>query len=226
MASQGISSKYVEGLRLSERERALLIEQMKKSGLADRRKSPRIIIEGNFSVLLTMDSPGGSTAYFRIYPWDLSRGGVGFFHRSFVYPGTRCSYTGLTFDGEPFTIKGEVVRCAHVSGQVHAVGTKLDAEIDPEKYLGSGAGVGDAPPVADWWSQAVTRAAAVSKLSREHATAEAIRAAAALLMDHLGTEPTTVSAAPANRGEPGASAPNSPVPAACSPHEAPAAKAA
>lgn len=206
MATQGISSKYVEGLRLSERERALLIEQMKKTGLADRRKSPRLIVEGNFSVLLTMEAPGGSSAFFRIYPWDLCRTGVGFFHRSFVYPGTRCSYTGLTFDGEPFTIKGEVVRCAHVSGNVHAVGTKLDAEIDPERFLGSGAGAGDAPPVEDWWSRAVTRAAAVSKLSREHAAAESIRAAAALLMDHLRTEPAALPTAPTGRGDSGASA--------------------
>jgi hypothetical protein len=189
MANQGISSKYVEGLRLSERDRAILIEQMKKSGLADRRKSPRIVVEGTFSVLLTMEAIGGSPAFYRIYPWDLSRSGVGFFHRSFVYPGTRCSFTGLTFDGEPFTLKGDVVRCAHVSGNVHAVGTRLDAEIEPERFLGSST-PGDAPHVADWWSQAVTYAAIVSKLGREKAPVQAIRAAAAALSQHLATDPT------------------------------------
>ena len=188
MASQGISSKYVEGLRLSERDRTALLEQMKKSGLADRRKSPRVVIEGTFSVLLTMEALGGSPCFFRIYPWDLSRGGLGYFHRSFVYPGTRCTFTGLTFDGEPFTIKGEVVRCAHVSGNVHAVGTKLDAEIEPEHFLGSGT-YSNAPHVADWWSQTVTHAAAISKLGREHAPAEAVRRAAALLAAHLATDP-------------------------------------
>ena len=111
MAAQSIPIKYIEGMRLSERERTVLIELMKKSGVTDRRKSPRIVVEGNFSVLLTMDAPGGSTAYFKIYPWDLSRGGVGFFHRAFVYPGTRCTFIGRTFEGKPLTIKGEVVRC-------------------------------------------------------------------------------------------------------------------
>ncbi len=194
MASQGISSKYVEGLRLSERDRTALLEQMKKSGVADRRKSPRVVIEGTFSVLLTMEAIGGAPAYFRIYPWDLSRGGLGFFHRSFVYPGTRCTFTGLTFDGEPFTIRGEVVRCAHVSGNVHAVGTKLDAEIEPEHFLGSGT-CSSTPHVADWWSQAVTLAASVSKLGREHAPEEAVRNAAALLTAHLATKPATAQPA-------------------------------
>ncbi len=191
MATQSISAKYVDGLRPTERERAVLIELMKKSGVAERRKSPRIVIEGTFSVLLTMDAPGGSTTHFRIFPWDLSRGGVGFFHRSFVYPGTRCSFIGLTFDGEPFTIKGEVVRCSHVSGSVHAVGTKLDAEIDPERYLGSAAvgAPGDAGRGQDWWTQVVARAAALSKLGREKAPAETIRKAAELLTQHLATDP-------------------------------------
>src|SRR4051812_17809400 len=102
MAAQHIAVKYLEGLRLSERERAHMIEVMKKNGFADRRKSPRVMVEGGFSVLLTMDAPGGSTSYFRIYPWDLSRGGLGFFHRSFVYPGTRCNFAGLMCGGRPF----------------------------------------------------------------------------------------------------------------------------
>ena len=69
MAAQGLPAKYIEGLRLSERERTILIEQMKKSGVADRRKNPRIIIEGNFSVLLTMDYPGGSQAHLNMQPF-------------------------------------------------------------------------------------------------------------------------------------------------------------
>lgn len=227
MASQGISSKYVEGLRLSERDRTLLLDQMKKNGLADRRKSPRMVVEGTFSVLLTMEATGGSPSFFRIYPWELSRGSLGFFHRSFVYPGTRCSFTGLTFGGEPFTLKGEVVRCAHVSGNVHTVGAKLDAEIEPEHFLGGG-GVPDGIVAAeDWWTQVVARAAAVSKLGREKAPADAIRAAAKALAQHLATDPATITvptpaADPAAPAEPAHQTHGSGHPA----HAAPAAKAA
>ena len=201
MAAPAISVKYIEGMRLTERERAALIEIMKKSGAADRRKSPRIVVEGNFSVLLTMDAPGGSTSYFKIYPWDLSRGGVGFFHRAFVYPGTRCTFMGLTFEGKPFTITGEVARCSHVSGSVHAVGTKLDAEIDPEAMLGahaiaqSTATGAQSAHVEDWWSRIGTEVGVISRLARDKASPEAIRKAAQILSKHLATEPT-IPAAP------------------------------
>src|SRR6476659_6715790 len=93
-------------------------------------------VEGIFSVLVTMESAGGSTTCFKIYPWDLSKNGLGFFHRAFVYPGTKGVFTGLTFCGQPFTIKGDVVRCTHVSGNVHAVGTKLESDVNPEDLLG------------------------------------------------------------------------------------------
>jgi hypothetical protein len=210
MAEQSIPAKYMEGLRLPERDRAHMIEQIKKSGMADRRKSPRVVVEGSFSVLLTMDAPGGSTSHFRIYPWDLSRGGVGFFHRSFVYPGTRCTFAGLTFDGQPFSIKGEVVRCSHVSGNVHAVGTKLEAEIDPEQILGPlDAGVsgsaGDGSSVQDWWSKVGASAAAISKLAREKAPVDAIRKAGAVLAEHLAADPATpANATPADAPAPAA----------------------
>ncbi len=200
MAAQVIPPKYIEGMRLTERERSALIEQMKKSGVADRRRSPRLVVEGSFSVLLTMDAPGGSTSYFKIYPWDLSRSGLGFFHRAFVYPGTRCSFIGLTFEGKPFTLTGEVVRCAHVSGNVHAIGTKLDVEIDPESMLGAHAPAqaapsGTAPDHADdWWSRITTETAALSKLARDKAPAETIRKAAETLTRHLATEPTPAPA--------------------------------
>jgi hypothetical protein len=201
MSAAAVPAKYVEGMRLTERERAVLIDQMKKSGVADRRKSPRIVADGNFSVLLTMDSPGGNSAHFRIYPWDLSRGGLGFFHRAFVYPGTRCTFTGLTFGGLPFTIKGEVVRCSHVSGSVHTVGTKLDAEIDPDELLGAHAADNlsvneKSPRVDDWWTQIGSHTCELSKLARDKAAPDVIRKCIASLVQHASTQPAAAPAAP------------------------------
>ncbi|HVU62351.1 MAG TPA: hypothetical protein VHC70_00130, partial [Phycisphaerales bacterium] len=104
MSAPAATARFLEGIRLTEHERGLLIEQMKKSGVVERRKNPRLIVDGSLAMLITMDSPGGSSACFRIYPWDISRGGVGFFHRSFVYPGTRCTMSGVARSGSPFSI--------------------------------------------------------------------------------------------------------------------------
>jgi hypothetical protein len=160
---------------------------MKKSGVTDRRKSPRIIIEGNFTVLLTMESPGGSSTHFKIYPWDISRAGLGFFHRAFVYPGTKCSYVGLTAAGQPFSVKGEVVRCTHVSGNVHAIGTKLETEVDPDVLLGpnSGDGISVAPAATEeWWSHLASMAGELARLAGEKASTEAVKKHLARLNQH------------------------------------------
>jgi hypothetical protein len=206
MSAPTTTSKFLEGMRLSDHERGLLIDQMKKSGAVERRKNPRLIVDGTFSMLLTMDSPGGNSSCFRIYPWDLSKGGIGFFHRSFVYPGTRCTFAGVTFSGKPFNLTGEVVRCSHVSGHAHAVGTKLDTEIEPEDLigphaLGGGAGIGQASS-DDWWAKFGGFAAELAKLARERATPEAIRACVASVSMHACTQPSAKGAGAAKAERP------------------------
>lgn len=173
---------YIEGMKLTERERAMLIELMKKTGIAERRRHPRLVVEGGLALLCTMDFPGGSSAHFRIYPWDISKSGLGFFHRAYLYPGTKCTFTGKTFDHQPFSIKGDVALCAHVSGNVHTVGVKLEFEIDPEMLLGESAMSTAPTPTAspadvpkNWWAQIVADSEELCRLAREQADEEAIR---------------------------------------------------
>jgi hypothetical protein len=178
------SSKFNEGLRLTETERAVLLERMKRTGVADRRRSPRIIVEGLFPVLMTMVAPEGGVAHLKIYPWDISRHGLGFFHWSLVYPGTRCTFRGVDGRGQPFSITGEVVRCSHVSGNVHAVGTKLDAEIDPELLLGEhGSG-----HQADWWAAIAAHATEIAAMAGRRSSVESLRVRAAEMMRLLSTD--------------------------------------
>lgn len=145
-ASTALAAGYSEGLRPTERERAALLRAMEKDKNFEKRKFPRMMLEGRFSVLLQLEYLGGSTGSFRVYPWDLSKGGLGFFHRAYVHPGTKCTINGAMSDGQPICMKGEVVRCEHVSGTVHTVGVKFEMEIDPEVFLGEGAFATPTPP--------------------------------------------------------------------------------
>lgn len=192
--------EYIEGMRLSERERALLIEQMKKLGIAERRRHPRLVVEGGLSLLCTMEFPGGSAAYFKIYPWDISKSGVGFFHRAYIYPGTKCTFVGNTFDHQPFSIKGDVMSSVHVSGCVHTVGVKLEFEIDPEMLLGEQAAacapVAPASPAdvpQDWWAQLAQQSDELSKMARDHADEDLIRKKIAALKQRAATVPSAAS---------------------------------
>lgn len=216
----------MEGLRLTERERAVLIEQMRKAGLSDRRRLPRSIIEGSICLLLTMEYPGGSSARFRIYPWDLHKGGLAFLHRAFVYPGTRCTLTGDTFDHQPISIRGDVVRCDHVGGIVHSVGLKFEMDVDPEVFVGeqAAATLGQAAPPppgaapdksADWWTALAEMAAEVAKLAQERAPADALRKRTAALVAQVNSAGGPRIDGPA---EPGAAAGAPPAHAAAPSH--------
>jgi len=134
-----LTAGYSEGLRPTERERAALIRAMERDKNFEKRKFPRMMLEGKFSVLLQIEYVGGSTGSFRVYPWDLSSSGLGFFHRAYVHPGTRCTINAMTTDQQPVTLKGEVARCEHVSGTVHTASIKFEMEVDPEIFLGEGA---------------------------------------------------------------------------------------
>lgn len=199
MAAPGMPAQYIEGIKLSERERAVLIDQMKKSGAADKRKHPRLVVEGGFSLLCLMEFPGGSSAQFRIYPWDISKGGLAFFHRAYIYQGTKCTFTGNTIDGQPTSFKGDVVRCSHVSGTVHTVGVKLEMEIDPEVFLGESGAAGAAPAAtgekdADWWSHIATHAKELQKLADTHASAEVIKKQIVALVQEANNPPKNPAA--------------------------------
>lgn len=138
-AIAALTPGYSEGLRPTERERAALLRAMERDKNFEKRKFPRMMLEGKFSVLAQLEYLGGSTGSFRVYPWDLSNCGLGFFHRAYVHPGTKCTINGITTDGQPVTLKGEVARCEHVSGTVHTVGIKFEMDVDPEIFLGEGA---------------------------------------------------------------------------------------
>jgi CheY-like chemotaxis protein len=66
---------------------------------------------------------------------NLSRGGLGLLHSTFMYPGTRViAYLQRTDGGTP-GLRGRVVRVQHRGGVVHEIGIKFDKDINPRDYL-------------------------------------------------------------------------------------------
>lgn len=208
--SEQVATQYIEGMKLSERERAVLIEKLRKSGASDRRKHTRMETDGNFNMLLSMTYPGGASSHFRIYPWELSQGGLAFFHRAFIYSGTRCNFTGRTTDGQPFSFNGEVMHCHHVTGLVHTVGVKFEMEMDPEIFLGEAAVRAAGGAIADVPEDAMHKGVAehaqeLIRLSQSHAGVEQIKRRVGMLMQQLSpgnaAAPPT-GAAPASPDQP------------------------
>ncbi len=66
---------------------------------------------------------------------NLSRGGVGLLHSTFMYPGTQMTVFLQRFDGTSPGLRGKVVRIQHRGGVVHEIGVKFDREINPRDYM-------------------------------------------------------------------------------------------
>ncbi|MBZ0171113.1 MAG: PilZ domain-containing protein, partial [Phycisphaerales bacterium] len=61
---------------------------------------------------------------------NLSKGGIGLLHRSYLHLGTRCDVTLEHPTLGEIVQAGAVIRCIHLTGMVHEIGIKFDQEIN------------------------------------------------------------------------------------------------
>ncbi|MFG0242083.1 MAG: PilZ domain-containing protein [Phycisphaerales bacterium JB054] len=87
------------------------------------------------SLKLTLVHPGGTSTSVQVVCRNLSRGGIGVLHSAFAHSGTRCVVAVPRIDGETDQIEGTIVRCSHVSGQIHELGILFDEQIPVETYI-------------------------------------------------------------------------------------------
>ena len=125
----------LSGIRLSERERAALGKAMGIHNGAERRRHRRYLLPKEFTLVVRIQQPGGSTSIFSVTPRDLSTSGMGFFHATYVHPGTECELMMRTLKGDSVVLTATVMRCRHVSGRIHEVGCLFKEEVNVELYV-------------------------------------------------------------------------------------------
>lgn len=87
------------------------------------------------SIPVRIVHPGGSELEVRMACRNLSKGGIGLFHRSFLHLGTRLVVTLEDPVKGPVRVAGSVVRCLHLFGMVHEIGVVFDEQIDIRRIL-------------------------------------------------------------------------------------------
>lgn len=141
MAGSAQNQEVVNGLRLSEREEAELLAALSRVGSdtpgRERRRQERVPYQHQAGLIVKMHHPGGSIANYLVRVRNLSSGGIGFLHSSFVYSDTRCTMTLRTRDNKSVFIQGKVVRCKHVRMHIHEVGLRFDEPIKLGDFVAS-----------------------------------------------------------------------------------------
>jgi len=117
---------------------AKLLEKLADNGGGSKsppsRRFSRIPLHDPF-VRVSVENESGHKHDMVLACRNLSRGGVGLLHSSFMYPQTVATVHLTQYDGKVVGIRGCVVRVEHRGGVVHEIGIKFDQEINPRDFL-------------------------------------------------------------------------------------------
>jgi CheY-like chemotaxis protein len=79
--------------------------------------------------------PGGNTVSLRLACRNLSRGGIGLLHTSYIHPGSLCNVELPTLSGQRDRVEGVAQRCSHRRGTLHEIGIRFRKSIDLSRYV-------------------------------------------------------------------------------------------
>jgi len=143
----------VDTLRISDKALRGLLDSLDAAAdaaaVSEHRRNQRITYHCRQGLVVRMHHPGGSVANYLVQPRNLSRTGLGFLHGSFVYPQTPCAITLPSQTGPTIRAEGRIVRCRHVSGNVHEVGLRFNEPIELDRVVPIGRYAADGAPAAE-----------------------------------------------------------------------------
>jgi CheY-like chemotaxis protein len=111
-----------------------LMEQDQAGGGSAKREFKRWPFD-RIPVRMETIHPGGAVTCLPYACRNLSRGGIGLLHSSFVHEGTRCIVILPHPERGEIKIPGKIVRVRHVTGKVHELGVKFDEPVDVRRIL-------------------------------------------------------------------------------------------
>lgn len=79
--------------------------------------------------------PGGNATSHLVRTRNVSIGGLGFIHSSFLYPNTPCHLAMRTIHGESVAVPGRILWCRHVSGRSHELGVRFGRLLEIKEFV-------------------------------------------------------------------------------------------
>lgn len=136
--------RLFDSVRMSKKEYQSLLSDMERAAVApvkrhgpnkNRRVQARYGYHQDAKLICQMSQDLGSTMQIIVRCRNISIGGLGFLHGSYVHPGTRVVLTLISANKQGYRINGSIVRCRHLTKNIHEVGVAFDETIDLEAML-------------------------------------------------------------------------------------------
>ncbi len=126
-------------LGLSPRELESMLDILDSSAAGEKHQIQRAFTRWRFrldNVKLAVVHPGGSISEFPVVCRNLSCGGIGVLHGSFVHPGSAVRvHLPHPSKGE-VVVEGTIRRCLHRGGRVHDVGVEFNTPLSAREFVG------------------------------------------------------------------------------------------
>ncbi|MEM6391921.1 MAG: hypothetical protein AAF797_04040 [Planctomycetota bacterium] len=136
------SQPAIDTLRIGDAEWMTLVSHLDRASAKIRvteetRTDERIPYRNLSSVLLAVAPPDPKDEWsrFKVRPRDISTGGFGFLHGSYLHTGSPCLAVLGAHGRGLVTVRGTIARCEFLRGKLHQVGIRFDQPIDVEPFL-------------------------------------------------------------------------------------------
>lgn len=133
-----------DSVRMSKKEYQSLLSDMERASVApikrhgpnkNRRGQTRYIYHQDAKLICQMSQDLGASMQLIVRCRNISIGGLGFLHGAYVHPGTRVVLTLISATKQGYRINGSIVRCRHLTKNIHEVGVAFDETIDLDAML-------------------------------------------------------------------------------------------
>lgn len=133
----GGSNKLIDTLRLSDEQWQELSSKLDVEDpcVIGQRRYERITYRRLAQIAVAIQRPNGEWAMYAVRSRDLSPGGIGFIHGSYIHTGCACRVILKDSHDHAVCLEGSVKRCELINGNAHHVGVQFEKEIELTDYI-------------------------------------------------------------------------------------------
>ncbi len=138
----GGSNQLIDTLHLSDEQWRTLSEKLDQGDpyVSGQRSQRRITYRKLSQIAVAIRQADGEWGKYVVRSRDLSPGGIGFIHGSYIHPGSECRVILKDCHEKVVCLEGIVKRCELIEGTAHDVGVQFNEEINIASFVADGSG--------------------------------------------------------------------------------------
>jgi hypothetical protein len=134
------SSQLIDTLRLTDEQWQNLSEKIDRddANSTGLRVHARVIYRKLSQIAVAIQQPNGEWSKYVVRSRNLSPGGIGFIHGSFIHVGSLCRVILKDTNSKVVCLDGTIKHCGLIESTAHDIGVQFNKEIDLQDFIKPG----------------------------------------------------------------------------------------